>query len=552
MAGPTIVALQVSPGQGANSGLNATVTLQFSIAGGVGPYTVQINWGDGNNSSIQVPGGPITSGPLYRFLHTYASFPVPNPFTIQITGLSSISEPFNASIIGPNIVSGGGGGGSTPSFPSIGGSQTVTQPVIGVGSNKQCNNRLIKNAKFIQSKAALLNAAVASQPGNPFLGLSAAGMPSFNPAFIIPQIEPKAGYSSIIPQNVLNQIEPVNGIGAGFFHSDANGNLVPDVTDGQQFGPVFNGVVYFVNVTYQAGSQNITVPAADIQTALSVLTSLQSIIAQYCQQYGTAGMSVQAKILNFTAVVNADGTFNDQSIGGVPSGAQGWADQIASTFGLAPNGTNVCLIFLAPASVKNTDADPSIGILGYHNISQGNMPYIFVNLGGTPLISTDTQDWYELALTHEAAEMIVDPFANLSNPEVCDPCGPNCQTVFRDYFDASGNYLASLPIFPPPGVAYATFINAIVQPVSANQCPAPATACAYGPTSNNPFPVGSPGTNTSGTSPVGGISQSVLNPTGQAGITAAQAVVKPQAMKTQVLPLSPAGGPAVIKLPLGS
>jgi hypothetical protein len=50
----------------------------------------------------------------------------------------------------------------------------------------------------------------------------------------------------------------------------------------------------------------------------------------------------------------------------------------------------------------------------------------------------DARDVYALALCHEIAEMVVDPAANGSNPEVCNGCGPNCQSPFRDYFDAAG------------------------------------------------------------------------------------------------------------------
>ncbi len=49
------------------------------------------------------------------------------------------------------------------------------------------------------------------------------------------------------------------------------------------------------------------------------------------------------------------------------------------------------------------------------------------------------------------AEMTVDPRADNSNPEVCDPCGPNCQSTVVDFFRIDGSYLGSQqwPTQPP-------------------------------------------------------------------------------------------------------
>jgi hypothetical protein len=70
-----------------------------------------------------------------------------------------------------------------------------------------------------------------------------------------------------------------------------------------------------------------------------------------------------------------------------------------------------------------------------------------------------------------------------SNPEVCDPCGPNCASTYLPYFDAAGNYIATSQAFPPP-FTYGFYINGIVTPEWALPCPVtvPATACEYSPT----------------------------------------------------------------------
>jgi len=126
---------------------------------------------------------------------------------------------------------------------------------------------------------------------------------------------------------------------------------------------------------------------------------------------------------------------------------------------------------LNPQGLINTDGDPSQGIGGYHG--NANVPYCFVNLFGTNLTIDDANNDYAMALSHEIAEMTVDPLANLVNPEVCDPCGPNCQTVFIDYFDTGGNTsdLAGVSA----RICLQLLVNGIVKPAAATQCPAPST-----------------------------------------------------------------------------
>jgi hypothetical protein len=143
-------------------------------------------------------------------------------------------------------------------------------------------------------------------------------------------------------------------------------------------------------------------------------------------------------------------------------------------------------VVLNPTVAVNLDTQRSQGVGGYHG--HANLPYAFINLMGNGLTIADTDQFYALALSHETAEMAVDPLANLVNPEVCDPCSPNCQNIFVDYFNDIGGYIqtiqaAGYPPAPPP-FAYSFCINAIVQPASATlPCPpgAPAAACAYAP-----------------------------------------------------------------------
>jgi hypothetical protein len=177
---------------------------------------------------------------------------------------------------------------------------------------------------------------------------------------------------------------------------------------------------------------------------------------------------VSANAIPFS--VNLAGNkYNDQALAG-------WADQVAKQNGLS----GACLAFLNPRGVLNTDADASQGVLGYHGLSPGGSPYVFMNATGSGFTLQDLQDFYALAVSHEIAEMVVDPRADGSNPEVCDGCGPNCEPVLMDYFDAAGAYLKTSTAFPPP-FGFGFYINAIVKPGSATACPAPDSACAYAP-----------------------------------------------------------------------
>jgi hypothetical protein len=167
-------------------------------------------------------------------------------------------------------------------------------------------------------------------------------------------------------------------------------------------------------------------------------------------------------------------------------------DNIAQQFGFT-NPLGDCILIVGAPGVTNTTANPAQGVLGYHSASVvNNVPYIYFGLTSGGLTPQDTADKYQLVASHETAEMTVDPGANLANPEVCDPCGPNCDPVWRDFFDSNNNYLFSSAFFPPVQ-SYDYFINAIIQPQYTGQyndlCMTPPFACAYAPPgTSNTFP----------------------------------------------------------------
>lgn len=68
---------------------------------------------------------------------------------------------------------------------------------------------------------------------------------------------------------------------------------------------------------------------------------------------------------------------------------------------------------------------------------------------------------YAHILSHEIAEMVVDPLANSSNPEVCNACAGNCNNIQFDLFDQNGVFIGgTTDTILVTGFSF--FINSIV------------------------------------------------------------------------------------------
>lgn len=287
---------------------------------------------------------------------------------------------------------------------------------------------------------------------------------------LVPREEPPSGFGSCVPDELLARLHAPVPL--------ADLNRVPGLADALRQAPVpgrrtaapeplFRGQVVFVQIAFRASRGIVSVSSKDLATAMAFARLAVRPISAYARQYGPNEVQVVSSLLAFSA--NVPGSkYNDQIL-------QGWVNTIVSQNELP---AETCLVILNPPGILNTDADASKGVGGYHNLA--NVPYAFVNVMGSNLTVKDEADLYALALSHEIAEMVVDPRADLVNPEVCDGCGPNCQAVWIDYFDASGVYLRTVQAFPP-AFGYGFFINAIVKPNAATQCPAPGGACNYAP-----------------------------------------------------------------------
>ncbi len=327
---------------------------------------------------------------------------------------------------------------ATPSFPIRGTIARISA------------TRALKNASFLQQQAAR----------------------------ILPAGTPVPDFVHLIPMRTLGQLHrssrPSSLVRDPQIERILDHVTFPRIT-GILSDPLFSGDLFFVQIQFtvrDAGNAVFSVGQTDILTAIDYATRAAIPIHLYASQYGPNSIAVDTGILNFPVKLDSY-TYTDKQL-------SGWINTIVVQDHLP---SNACVVILNPQRVTNTDADPSQGIGGYHG--KANVPYIFVNLFGQGLSVADQEQFYALALSHEIAEMTVDPQANLVNPDVCDPCGPNCQNVFVAYFRGDGTYIGTQQAsgFPPgpPNFPYVFMVNAIVKPPSATQCPASANDCNYGP-----------------------------------------------------------------------
>ncbi len=245
----------------------------------------------------------------------------------------------------------------------------------------------------------------------------------------------------------------------------------PAAPTGVAQAPLFQGTLYLADIAFESGGTVTRVDPADLRTVQQYLGRVAGPIARYASQYGTCRIAVGNQLPSFTAPITG-AEYSDAQL-------QAWVDSLVRTNGL---GASSAVLLINPVGVVNQDAKESggVGVLGYHGLA--SVPYCFVNALGSGYTSDDRGDLFGEAVSHEVAEMAVDPRADDSNPEVCDGCGTNCQGsgAYRSYFDAAGTYVGSSPTFPP-SFPYAFFLSAIAKPSAATECPAPAAACAYAP-----------------------------------------------------------------------
>jgi hypothetical protein len=239
-------------------------------------------------------------------------------------------------------------------------------------------------------------------------------------------------------------------------------------------GPLFDGTVHFAQLSFRSadGRSVAEVASSDYAVGVRYARRIAPHTSAYASQYGPNRIAIDPTVGALSVPLPrgrdpSTGTYSDADL-------RGWIDGYVATRSI-PDSDAVA-VFNPKGSIENSDARASEGVLGYHSISRG--PYIFVNAGGSGFTLGDAADLFAIALSHELAEMVVDPRADVSNPEVGDPCS-NFGPVYRDYFDDNDRWMGGDSDFSLRGFAY--YMNGIVRPADASGHPAPASACIYPP-----------------------------------------------------------------------
>ena len=227
---------------------------------------------------------------------------------------------------------------------------------------------------------------------------------------------------------------------------------------------LFRGTIHFAQVTFQTSGGDLVVPTADMNQIVQYAQHAIVPVSEYAAQYGPNTVSISPTLLAKTVSLSGS-SFTDGDL-------QGWVNDLASSNGF---GSDHCIFVPVPPGVSANEVGENSG---YH--SKANIPYIVAGVT-TGLTLADIADVYAMVVSHEAAEMVVDPNVDGNNPEVCDPCDINCGNLTRCYFDASDNFLGVNQNSPPGGFAFTYYTCAVVKPEGASNCPASAADCQYAP-----------------------------------------------------------------------
>jgi hypothetical protein len=252
-------------------------------------------------------------------------------------------------------------------------------------------------------------------------------------------------------------------------------------------GPLFHGTLVFVQLIFHEPHQRpSSVSTADVRTALNYATLAVQPIQRYASQYGPNSVSISPNIISFPVHLTGN-AFTQAEL-------EGWVEKCATT-ARKDQINSPCIVILhnrdlpgSPAFTRNPNP--------YHSITADGTPYCYCLVFGENLSVADNnhtisgvnnEKVYAHILSHEITEMVVDPLANLGNPEVCDGCATNCGIVLFNLFDQDGVFLGGTAS-TASATGFAFFINPVVSSSAAldsNQCVVPAgdvqNACVYPP-----------------------------------------------------------------------
>lgn len=318
------------------------------------------------------------------------------------------------------------------------------------GQGVRCFTRALKNARYLQKNAPHLFAKDSSAEGFgtgiPFDILRRLHrLPNDSP-----EIRVHEALATFMKENTL----PVPGKNAR--------------------DPLFHGTIHFAQITFQTSGGNLMISTADMNTIVQYARLAIVPIAEYAAQYGSSGVSISLSLISHTVNVPT-ASYTDSDV-------QTWVNEIVNQNSLPSNS---CVVIVSPQGLTA----PSVGgNAGYHGLaSVSNVSYIVLGVYAQNVTLQDFSDVYAMVVSHEIAEMVVDPNVDGNNPEVCDPCDINCANLTRIYFDASNTFLGANQNSPPGGFNFTYYICALVKPDGSSLCPAPSGDCAYAPTTGSPL-----------------------------------------------------------------
>jgi Repeat of unknown function (DUF346) len=242
-------------------------------------------------------------------------------------------------------------------------------------------------------------------------------------------------------------------------------------------GPLFHGNLVFAQVSFAApGLAPSGISAADTQTAIDYATLAVVPIQRYASQYGPNSVSVWPVAIPYTARVQG-GAFSRDDF-------EGWVDDIAQ-FMRSQQVGNPCIVIMHNRSLPNSPSFTNERNSHHCSTSNGT-PYCYSLVFDENLSIADNnhtvngkanEKVYAHNLSHEIAEMVVDPLAGEGNPEVCDACSTNCNSFsLFELFDQNGFYIGGTADTASAS-GFAFFINSIVRSdVALN----PADGCIVG------------------------------------------------------------------------
>jgi hypothetical protein len=286
----------------------------------------------------------------------------------------------------------------------------------------------------------------------------------------ISHTESDDGFGTGVPDDVLRQLHRLEPDAPELRRHQAVADFmrkkpIPGPGTGVS-GALFNGTLHFVQVTFHTPGHDFVIPTADMNTMVHYAQRAIGPIDEYASAYGSTHAAISPNVISYNVNLTA-AKYTDANV-------KSWANDIAAKNHLP---TTDAVVIPSPQGLRASNVDANAG---YHGLAQ--LPYTIFGVFAQNLTMQDEQDTYAMVVSHEIAELVVDPHVDHVNPEVCDPCDLNCgaQNLNRAYFDAQNKYLGTVSALPP-AFNFSYYICAVVKPAGASGCPAPSLDCVYAP-----------------------------------------------------------------------